>query len=111
MKEAIITKDGEGRFIMEGEECTQVHCHTDKLIFATSTLLPGQKASLDKGHKDAHEICYVIEGTIMMHLPSKDKSYRLGKGSSILIPQGESHYSINVGETTSITAWACAPHL
>ncbi|MCG8570457.1 MAG: cupin domain-containing protein [Spirochaetes bacterium] len=111
MTEPVITHNGEGRFIMEGEECTQVYCHTDKLIFATSTLLPGQKACLDKGHKDAHEICYVIEGTIIMHLPKKEKYYQLEKGSSILIPPGEPHYSINIGETKSVTAWACAPHL
>ena len=53
----------------------------------------------------------MIEGNIIMHLPGLDKFYNLKKGDCILIPPGESHYSINVGETKSNTAWACAPHL
>jgi mannose-6-phosphate isomerase-like protein (cupin superfamily) len=106
-----LIRNGEGEFIMEGEECTQIYAHTDKLIFSVSTLLPGQKASLDKGHEDAHETVYVIQGILMIHMPDSEEYFRLEKGDCLLIPPGASHYSINVGEETSIAAWACAPHL
>ena len=35
----------------------------------------------------------------------------LNEGDAILIAQGEPHYSVNVGEKKSITAWSCAPYL
>ncbi|MHB1274277.1 MAG: cupin domain-containing protein [Candidatus Humimicrobiaceae bacterium] len=83
----------------------------DKLIFTISTLLPGQKACLDKGHKGADEIVYVINGTIIIHLPDIDECHKLNEGDALLIPDGEPHYSMNAGEIKSVTAWACAPHL
>lgn len=109
--EAKIIKNGEGNFIIEGEECTQIYFKTDKIIFSTSTLLPGQKACLDKGHKGSHEICYVVKGNLLMHLPEKNKCFYLNNGDAILIPECEPHYSMNVGEEISLTVWACAPRL
>ncbi|MDA3809127.1 MAG: cupin domain-containing protein [Spirochaetaceae bacterium] len=97
--------------LLEGDEFTKVYVHTDKLIFATSTLLPGQKACLDKGHIGADEICYVIEGQVAIHLTGLDEVHELGKGDCILIPDGEPHYTVNIGDIKSVTAWACAPHL
>ena len=47
----------------------------------------------------------------MMHLPGMDQYHKLNEGDAILIPEGESHYSVNIGEIKSVTAWACAPHL
>ncbi len=88
-----LIKNGEGKFIMEGDECTQIYAHTDKLVFSVSTLLPG------------------IQGTLMLHLPDTDEYFHMEKGDCLLIPPGAAHYSINVGEKTSIAAWACAPHL
>jgi mannose-6-phosphate isomerase-like protein (cupin superfamily) len=111
MEEAKVIRNGEGKILLEGEECTQIYAHTDKLVFSISTLLSGQRACLDKGHKESDEICYVIDGTIVMHLTNQDKYYLLNKGEAILIPPGEPHYSVNVGEKKSITAWACAPKL
>jgi len=46
-----------------------------------------------------------------MHLPSAEKYHSLSAGDAILIPPGESHYAVNVGEDTAIAAWACAPKL
>ncbi len=97
--------------LLEGDEFTKVYFHTDKLIFATSTLLPGQKACLDKGHRGADETCYVIEGRVAIHLPDLQEVHELHKGDCILIPEGEAHYTVNIGDTMSVTAWACAPHL
>ena len=110
MKTKVIRKD-EGEFLLEGEECSQIYLKTGRLIFTVSTLLPGQKACLDKGHAGADEVCYVINGTIIMYLPGMDQYHKLNEGDAILIPEGESHYSVNIGEIKSVTAWACAPHL
>ncbi len=110
MKAKIIRK-GEGKFLLEGKECSEIYFKTDRLIFTISTLLPGQKACLDKGHNGADEICYVISGTIVLHLPDTSEYHKLNEGDAILIPEGQSHYSVNVGEIKSVTAWACAPHL
>ncbi len=107
----MLIREGEGRFIMEGEECTQIYAHTDKLVFSVSTLLPGQKACLDKGHEGADEIVYVTQGTLILQLPDTDESFRLKKGDALLIPPGAAHYSVNVGDETSVAVWACAPHL
>ena len=109
--DAKIIRKGEAKTLMEGEELTQIYFHTEKIIFSISSLLPGQRASLDKGHKDSDEICHVIQGKLVMHLPDQDRYHLLNEGDAILIPQGEAHYSINVGEEKSIAAWACAPTL
>lgn len=106
-----IIRNMETRNLIEGEEFTKVYFHTDKLIFAVSTLLPGQKACLDKGHQGADETCYVIKGQIAVHLTQLNEVHELREGDCILIPEGEPHYTINIGEEKSVTAWACAPHL
>ncbi len=106
-----LVKEGAGRFILEGQECTQVYFHTDKIVFSVSTLLPGQQACVDKGHPDAHEIVYVSQGTLVLHLTGINRFYRLHKGDALLIPPGEPHYSVNVGTEQSVAVWACAPRL
>ena len=106
-----IVRRMETKNLLEGDEFTKVYCHTDKLIFAVSTLLPGQKACLDKGHHDSDETCYVIEGHVAVHLTGLDEVHELEKGDCILIPRGEPHYTVNIGGVQSVTAWACAPRL
>ena len=44
-----ILRKGSGKLLVEGDEVTEVYCNTGKICFAVSTLLPGQKASIDKG--------------------------------------------------------------
>jgi len=106
-----VIRSQDAKCIMEGEECTRIYAHTDKLIFSISSLLPGQKACIDEGHTDADEICYVIQGKIVMHLPGLDEYHEVNAGEAILIPPGEAHYSVNVGTEQALTAWACAPTL
>jgi len=103
-----VIKRGQGKVIMEGDECTEIYAFTDKIIFSISTLFPGQHSCLDRGHKNADEICYLIQGKIMVHFPNEEEYYLLEMGDAILIPPGEPHYSINVGEEKSITVWAGA---
>lgn len=106
-----LVKSGTGEFIMEGDECTQIYFHTEKMIFSVSTLLPGQRACLDKGHKESDEIVYLVQGSLMLHLTDRNEYFRLEKGDALIIPPGEGHYSINVGEEQSIAVWSCAPKL
>ncbi|MBM3705693.1 MAG: cupin domain-containing protein [Actinobacteria bacterium] len=109
--ETKIVRKGQGEILLEGQECSEIYFRTDKLVFTISTLLPGQQACLDRGHEGSDEVCYVISGTIVMHLPEKKEYHLLNKGDAICIPPGEPHYSVNVGKKQSITAWSCAPHL
>lgn len=109
--EPVLLKKGAGKFIMEGQECTEILHHTDKIVFSVSTLLPGQQACLDKGHAEADEIVYLVQGSLMLHLPSIERFFRMEAGDSLLIPPGVSHYSINVGTEMSVAVWACAPKL
>ena len=106
-----VVRHKEGTFLLEGEELTEVYFQTDKIIFAVSTLLPGQKACVDEGHQGAHEICYVAQGSVVMHFPGLERCELLDKGDAVLVPEGEAHYTVNTGETLSVTVWACAPHL
>jgi mannose-6-phosphate isomerase-like protein (cupin superfamily) len=106
-----VVRHKEGTFLLEGEELTEVYFQTDKIVVAVSTLLPGQKACVDEGHEGAHEICYVAEGTVVMHFPRLDRCELLEKGDAVLVPEGQPHYTVNTGQSLSITVWACAPHL
>jgi len=103
-----VIKRGQGKIIMEGDELTEIYAFTDKIVFSVGTLLPGQRACLGFGHKNADEICYVIQGKIVIHFPDEEEYHLLETGDAILIPPSVSHYSINVGEEKSITVWAGA---
>jgi oxalate decarboxylase/phosphoglucose isomerase-like protein (cupin superfamily) len=107
----VVVRHKEGTFLLEGEELTEVYFHTDKIVFAVSTLLPGQKACVDQGHQGAHEICYVAQGSVVMHFPGLERCELLEKGDAVLVPEDAAHYTVNTGESMSVTVWACAPHL
>lgn len=104
-----LLKKGSGKLLIEGQELTEVYCNTGKLCFAVSTLLPGQKASIDEGHSEADEVCYVVTGEVVVNIPDRDENYLLSDGDALLIHQGVPHYTINVGTEQSIVVWACAP--
>ena len=108
MEVKVLTK-GAGKFLLEGDEVTEVYCNTGKLCFAVSTLLPGQRASVDAGHKIADEVCYVVQGTILMNIPDRNENYLLSEGDALLIPPTVPHFSVNLGSDPSIAVWACAP--
>ena len=94
--ESKLLKKGEGKILIEGDEFTEIFWHSDKLLFSISSLLPGQRASLDPGHPGSDEVCYVIQGTIVMHLPEKDLHFVIKAGDALFIPPDEPHYAINV---------------
>ena len=109
--EARVLRKGDGKILIEGEEFTEVFFHSDKLLFSISSLLPGQKACLDPGHPGSDEICYVIEGKIVMHMPGQDKYFAVEQGDALYVPPDEPHYAVNVGMSKAVMAWALAPRL
>jgi mannose-6-phosphate isomerase-like protein (cupin superfamily) len=96
---------------MEGDECTLVYFHTDKLVFSVSTLHPGHKSALDPGHVGAQEVAYVIQGVIVMEFPQQKRCVRVRAGQAIFIPEGEPHLFYNVGPEIAKVVWCTAPHL
>jgi mannose-6-phosphate isomerase-like protein (cupin superfamily) len=109
--DARVLKKGEGKILIEGEEFTEIFLHTDKLLFSISSLLPGQRAVLDPGHPGSDEVCYVIQGTIAMHLPQQDQYFVIHAGDALYIPPDEPHYATNVDVDKAVMAWALAPRL
>jgi mannose-6-phosphate isomerase-like protein (cupin superfamily) len=109
--DAKVLKKGEGKILIEGEEFTEIFWHSDKLIFSVSSLLPGQRAILDPGHPGSDEVCYVVQGTIVMHLPEKDQHFLVRAGDAVFIPPGQPHYAINVDDQKAVMTWSLAPRL
>lgn len=109
--ELTMVHERDATVLIEGDECSLVYVHTDKLLFAVSTLLPGQRSSLDPGHVGAHEVVYVIQGTVVLEFPQLTRNVRLEPGDALLIPEGEPHTLYNVGSEIAKTTWSTAPHL
>lgn len=104
-----LLRKGSGQILVEGDEITELYCNTGKLCFAVGTLLPGQRSSVDEGHSEADEICYVAQGEIVVRIPDRDENYLLHEGDALLIRAGVAHCTINVGGKGSTVIWACAP--
>ena len=97
--------------IMEGDEFVRVYAHTDKILVSVATILPGQRGMLDPGHQGAHEVAYVIKGDIIFEFPDSKKWMELHAGDAVLIPEGEPHAVINIGQQTGEIIWSLAPDL
>ena len=110
-EEKILIRKREAQITMEGAEFVRIYFHTDKLLFAICTLLPGERGPVDPGHKDADEICYVIEGKLIVYFPNKKTCYELEQGDAILVPEGEPHQPLNTSEKTAFSCWVVAPSL
>lgn len=106
---AKVVKKSDARVFLEGIEVCREYFKTDKLTFGTSTLLPGQRGSIDKGHEKSHEIFYCVSGTVIIRIANKDLSYELHEGDAILIPMSESHEIINIGREQAMLTWSLAP--
>lgn len=104
-----IVRKGEARNYMDGPEHCREYLKTDKLIFGTSTLLPGQRGAIDTGHPISHEVFFVSRGSILLYVKETDQYYPLEEQDIILMPEGVSHTLINIGETTAVVTWCMAP--
>jgi mannose-6-phosphate isomerase-like protein (cupin superfamily) len=104
-----VVRKSEARSFMEGDEHCREYLKTEKITFGTSTLLPGQRGTVDKGHPGSHEIFFVSRGQILLHVPDKDEYFELHEQDIILMPEGVPHTLINIGETTAVISWSLAP--
>jgi mannose-6-phosphate isomerase-like protein (cupin superfamily) len=104
-----VVRKSEARSFMEGDEHCREYLKTEKITLGTSTLLPGQRGTVDKGHPGSHEIFFVSRGQILLHVPDKDEYFELHEQDIILMPEGVPHTLINIGETTAVISWSLAP--
>ena len=111
MAELTLIRERDAEVIMEGAECVHLYFQTDKLLFDVATIPPGQRTPLDPGHQGAHEVAYLIKGHIVFEFPNKKKFMELYPGDAVLIPEGEPHAVVNVGDETAVMSWSLAPHL
>ncbi len=101
----------QARTLMAGDEAANVYFWTQRLVFSVSEIPPGRRSSRDPGHRGADEVCYVIEGVLVIEFPGLQRWERLEPGDAILIPEDEPHVAINPGERTAVSVWATAPKL
>ncbi len=104
-----VVRKSEARSFMEGDDHNREYLNTGKINFGTSTLLPGQRSALDKGHPGAHEVFFVSRGHILLHVPDRKEYYELHEEDTILMPEGVPHILINVGEQKAVVTWSLAP--
>lgn len=117
MKEQVSTgaqvcRASEAKAFMEGDEAVHIYFSSDKIVFATSTLQPGQRSTRDPGHDGAHEVVLCISGDIFLELGEGQETFvALGDGDAALIEEGVPHRVCNVGSGPAFMAWATAPSL
>jgi mannose-6-phosphate isomerase-like protein (cupin superfamily) len=108
MEVKIVRKD-ESRNFMDGNEHCREYFVTEKITFGTSTLLPGQRGEIDKGHPASHEVFFVVRGHILLYVKEQNKYFELFTEDAIIMPEGVSHTLINIGEETAVLSWSKAP--
>jgi mannose-6-phosphate isomerase-like protein (cupin superfamily) len=104
-----VVRKKHARNFLEGPEHCREYLNTGKITFGTSTLLPGQRGAIDKGHPDSHEIFFISRGRVLLFVEERDEHYELEEEDVILMPEGVSHTLINVGEETAVITWSMAP--
>ena len=104
-----VVRKGEARSFLEGDEHCREYLKTGKLTLGTSTLLPGQRGTVDKGHAKSHEIFFVARGRILLQVPDRNQCFELAEEDIILMPEGVPHTLINVGEEKAVIVWSLAP--
>jgi quercetin dioxygenase-like cupin family protein len=104
-----VVRKSEARSFMDGEEHCREYLKTGKITFGTSTLLPGQRGTVDKGHPGSHEIFFVSRGHVLLHVPDRNEYHELHEQDIILMPEGVPHALINIGEEKAVISWSMAP--
>ena len=102
--ETKVVKPEETRIFMEGQEVDREYFHTDKLVFGTSELMPGQTGAVDPGHAISHEVFYVVRGTVLLRCG--DRLYELKEGMALSIPPTMPRRLTNMWEGKCIGRWS-----
>lgn len=104
-----VVRKKDARNYLEGPEHCREYLKTDKITFGTSTLLPGQRGAIDKGHPNSHEVFFVTRGRVLMFVEERDEYFELEEEDIILIPEGVSHTLINIGTEPAVISWSLSP--
>jgi quercetin dioxygenase-like cupin family protein len=104
-----VVRKNESRLFLEGPEVCREYMATPKITFGTSTLKPGERGDIDRGHPNSHEIFFVVKGHVILFVESSGKHYELFEEDSILMPEGIPHTLINIGAEDAVISWSKAP--
>jgi mannose-6-phosphate isomerase-like protein (cupin superfamily) len=104
-----VVRKNEARNFMDGPEHCREYLATDKIVFGSSELLPGQRGAKDPGHPHSHEVFYVVQGEVLLYVEERNEYFPLSAGDIIVMPEGVSHTLINVGEVKAVVTWSMAP--
>ncbi|MEU7838873.1 MULTISPECIES: cupin domain-containing protein [unclassified Nonomuraea] len=96
---------------MEGDEFALKYFHSDRLVFAYSTMPPGGKSAFDPGHVGADEVVYVVKGQILIQIGDKGDFVNLREGDAALIEDSVPHTVYNPGPAQAEMTWSTAPVL
>jgi mannose-6-phosphate isomerase-like protein (cupin superfamily) len=97
------------RLFLDGPEVCREYVKTDKILFGSSMLLPGQTGAVDPGHPISKEVFFVSRGQVVMHTPDDGKYYELNEGDIIVMPEGKPHQLSNIGMDVALITWSLAP--
>ena len=109
VEEIEVVRRRDAKNFMEGDEHCRLYLKTEKIVFGTSSLLPGKRGAVDPGHKQGQEVFYVAKGRVICHFPKKGAQKELEEGDIVLIPPGEPHELINNGSEEALVCWSLAP--
>jgi uncharacterized cupin superfamily protein len=104
---AKIVRSNEARTFLEGPEICREFVNLPKMWLGTSTLPPGQRGNIDRGHKSSVEVFYICIGHVLLY--DEKQYYELFAGDAIFIPETLPHTLINIGEEIAVIVWAGAP--
>jgi oxalate decarboxylase/phosphoglucose isomerase-like protein (cupin superfamily) len=110
MPEVTVIEKIDTKIWMEAQEVCRLYHKTERITFGMSELPPGGIGDLDKGHSEADEIFYCVQGEVLCYVPEEDTYHRLSAGDAMLVPPNKGHKLFNIGETRAILTWSCAPH-
>lgn len=108
MNEFTVIKKKDARIFFEGKEMCREYVTTDKITFGTSRLFPGEEGAVDPGHSDAHEVFFVVQGTVVM-TNENGMFVELEEGDALLVTENIPHKIINIASKIAVLSWSCAP--
>ena len=103
-----VIKKQDARIFFEGKEMCREYVVTDKITFGTSQLFPGEEGAVDPGHSEAHEVFFVVNGTVVM--TNEEGLYvELAPGDALLVTENVPHKILNISQEVAVLSWSCAP--
>ena len=100
--EPFVTKDGSEIRELAGPAWTPA----ERQSLAEATIAPGA-ATLEHYHRETEELYYVVEGRGRLRVGDAERE--VGAGDCAVIPPGERHTILNVGEGPLRILCCCAP--